>query len=117
MDWKKYRVVFTTETEGENSIGQEESWRSVRYCNVTALQGLKKGDQVPFEPSHNGTPNINFKRLTDETVELTYHNYDGPNDSSMTAHDVVLRVGEGFCDYNSIGRYSSSYDIYLEEIK
>ena len=116
MNWNKYEVVFRSETEGENSLYQEVSWHSEHRCDVSSLQWLKAGENVPFKPERNGAPNITFRRLTDQSVELTYHNYDGPNASHMTAHKFTLTPdGESFYDYEGAGRYSTTYSIYLEE--
>lgn len=118
MNWEKYQVVFREDTEGENSIGESESWYSLRTCDVMALQGLKEGEDVPFTPEHFGRPNITFLRLTDKAVELTFHDYDGPEDDFMTAHKFTLTPGgEAFSSFNGMGRYSSTYTIRLDEKK
>lgn len=119
MDWNKYQLVLIKTTDGENSIGDTVSFSATHTCEVEALKSLKEGDPVPFEPEHFGCPNINITRLTDEAVELTFHNYTAPNDTEMKERKVVLRPDvDLFYDYEDLGgRYSTEYTMLLKEKK
>lgn len=113
MNWEKYTLVFKEETSGEDS-----EWTSTRYCNVADLKDVKKGESVPFDRPNFGCPSVNFKSLSDNSLELVYHHYAGPNADTTTAYPVVLKkVGDCFSHSFYGDKYFSTYYLYLEEKK
>lgn len=117
MNPEDFELQFIRESDGEDSIGNRSTSTIVHRCPVKDLFALKKGDNVPFTPAHNGEPDVCFKRVTDKTVELVFHSYDGPDSQFMSAIDVVLTPDDVFSKYFGGGRYDYTYSLLLVPIK
>lgn len=108
MNWENYRLVYRYESysDGDEMHGRHE-------CDVTELAKLKSDESVPFTPYHCGTPDIDFRRLTPESVELTFHIYVSASDQTTTAIPVTLTPdGEPFY-FDDRGKGSWDTEHYL----
>lgn len=110
MDLGDCILKYVNSYEGEDSLGRDVSGRSEYFCPVA---DLCEGEEVKWDRSMLGYPDVKCRKIDEDSITLLYTNYFNPNSSLSETREVILKPGGSWGHSLGGGRYDHHYDLQL----